>query len=150
TSAEPPRSKEQTIVKAQAQKIMLGLLAFAATNPFNAVVKSCSRNVPKNTMLKASFSCSTRSSSGRVRDARYLKLVEHHGARDELFRGHSRVKIQPDILRSAVRSGDGESERDGSPSRHRSDDHRTFLNGWSVCTHNPPFQAPRANQLALV
>src|SRR5262245_17984296 len=129
---------------------MLGLLAFAAANPFNAVVKYCSRNVPKNTMLKARFSCSTRSSSGRVRDARYLKLVEHHGPGDELLRGCSRVKVKLNILRAAVPSGNGESERDSSPTGHHSDNHRTFLKGWSTFAYNPPFQTPWTNQLAFV
>jgi hypothetical protein len=129
---------------------MLGLLAFAAANPFNAVVKYRSRNVPKATMLKARFSGSIRSSSGRVRDARYLKLVEHHRPGDELLRGHSRVKVKPNILCAAALRGDGESEREGSPTRHHSDDHRTFLKGWSTFAYKPPFQSPWTKQLAFI
>src|SRR5262249_3592340 len=82
--------------------------------------------------------------------ARYLQLVEQYGPGDKLLGGHSRIKIKPDILRSAVRSGYGEFECDGSPTRHPSGHHRTFLNVWSDCTYNPPLRAPRTNQLALV
>src|SRR5262249_52464124 len=91
-----------------------------------------------------------RSSLRRVRHTRYLKLVEQHRPGDESLGSHSCIKIKPDILRAAVRSRNGESERDGSPARHHSDDHRTFLNNWSTCTYDPPFQSPWAKELAFV